>query len=99
MNKSLDLIVFGATGFTGRLVAEYLLASQGLGRELRWALAGRSLARLPIDPRLGRMVIEAGRQGCVREVLVIASALSISTTASQRPSASCARTSSRSAQR
>ncbi len=38
---------------------------------------GRQLARLPIDPRLGRMVIEAGRLGCVREVLVIASALSI----------------------
>ena len=38
---------------------------------------GRQLARLPIDPRLGRMVIEAERQGCVREVLVIAAALSI----------------------
>ena len=38
---------------------------------------GRQLARLPIDPRLGRMVIEAGREQCVREVLVIASALSI----------------------
>ncbi len=38
---------------------------------------GRRLARLPIDPRLGRMVLEAERHGCVREVLVIASALSI----------------------
>ena len=38
---------------------------------------GRQLARLPVDPRLGRMVIEADRLGCVREVLVIASALSI----------------------
>ena len=38
---------------------------------------GRQLARLPLDPRLGRMVIEADRQGSVREVLVIASALSI----------------------
>ncbi len=38
---------------------------------------GRSLAQLPIDPRLGRMVLEADRQGCVRDVLVIASALSI----------------------
>lgn len=48
MNRPLDLIVFGATGFTGRLVAEYLQASQrsGLYRDLRWALAGRSLARL-----------------------------------------------------
>ena len=38
---------------------------------------GRRLARLPVDPRLGRMVIEADRHGCVREVLVIAAALSI----------------------
>ncbi|MEX1106530.1 MAG: ATP-dependent RNA helicase HrpA [Ilumatobacteraceae bacterium] len=38
---------------------------------------GKRLARLPVDPRLGRMVLEADRHGCVREVLVIASALSI----------------------
>ncbi len=38
---------------------------------------GRKLARLPVDPRLGRMVLEADRNGCVREVLVIAAALSI----------------------
>jgi ATP-dependent helicase HrpA len=38
---------------------------------------GRRLAQLPIDPRLGRMVLEAERNGCVREVLVIAAALSI----------------------
>ena len=38
---------------------------------------GRSLARLPIDPRLGRMVLEADKLGCAREVVVIAAALSI----------------------
>jgi ATP-dependent helicase HrpA len=38
---------------------------------------GRSLARLPVDPRLGRMVLEADTLGCVREVAVIAAALSI----------------------
>ena len=38
---------------------------------------GKRLARLPIDPRLGRMVLEAERHGCVREVMVIAAALSI----------------------
>ncbi|NOH28777.1 ATP-dependent RNA helicase HrpA [Vibrio mediterranei] len=38
---------------------------------------GRKLARLPIDPRLARMVIEAPRLGCLKEVMVIASALSI----------------------
>jgi ATP-dependent helicase HrpA len=38
---------------------------------------GRRLAQLPLDPRLGRMVLEAERNACVREVIVIAAALSI----------------------
>jgi ATP-dependent helicase HrpA len=38
---------------------------------------GRKLARLPVDPRIGRMILEADKNGCVREVLIIASALSI----------------------
>ncbi|TCV99843.1 ATP-dependent RNA helicase HrpA [Biostraticola tofi] len=38
---------------------------------------GRQLAQLPLDPRLARMVLEARNNGCVREVMVIAAALSI----------------------
>ncbi|GAB2594421.1 ATP-dependent RNA helicase HrpA [Streptomyces capparidis] len=38
---------------------------------------GRKLAQLPVDPRLARMVMEADRNGCVREVMVIVAALSI----------------------
>ncbi|QEU86551.1 ATP-dependent RNA helicase HrpA [Streptomyces viridosporus] len=38
---------------------------------------GRKLAQLPVDPRLARMVLEAERNGCVREVMVVAAALSI----------------------
>ena len=38
---------------------------------------GRQLAQLPVDPRLARMIVEADRNGCVREVMVIAAALSI----------------------
>ncbi|MBK4715581.1 ATP-dependent RNA helicase HrpA [Tenebrionibacter intestinalis] len=38
---------------------------------------GRSLARLPLDPRLARMVLEAQAQGCVREAMIITAALSI----------------------
>jgi len=38
---------------------------------------GRRLAGLPVDPRLGRMVLEAEKNGCLREVMVIAAALSI----------------------
>jgi ATP-dependent helicase HrpA len=43
----------------------------------RLTKTGRRLARLPIDPRLGRMILESGRLGCTREVLVIAAALSM----------------------
>ena len=43
----------------------------------RLTKVGRRLARLPIDPRLARMVLEAERGGCVREVIVIAAALSL----------------------
>src|SRR6201996_1653269 len=38
---------------------------------------GRQLARLPVDPRIARMILEGGKNGCAREVLVIASGLSI----------------------
>ena len=38
---------------------------------------GRQLAQLPVDPRLARMIVEAHRNGCVREVMVIAAGLSI----------------------
>ncbi|MER2135318.1 MAG: ATP-dependent RNA helicase HrpA [Arthrobacter sp.] len=38
---------------------------------------GRKLAQLPVDPRLGRMIVEAGQRGCVREVMVLAAALTI----------------------
>jgi short subunit dehydrogenase-like uncharacterized protein len=46
MSKRLDVIVFGATGFTGRLVAEYLTSAYGTGGEVAWAIAGRNLAKL-----------------------------------------------------
>ena len=38
---------------------------------------GRKLAQLPVDPRMGRMVLEAARNGCVREVMIITAGLSI----------------------
>ncbi len=46
MKREFDLILFGATGFTGRLVAEYLHAAHGHDANLRWAIAGRSATRL-----------------------------------------------------
>ncbi|MEV2277993.1 ATP-dependent RNA helicase HrpA [Nocardiopsis sp. NPDC049922] len=47
------------------------------GSRRRLTPMGRRLAQLPIDPRLGRMVLEAEERGCLAEVLVITSALSI----------------------
>ena len=43
-SRPYDLVLFGATGFTGKLVAEYLAAHAPA--DLRWALAGRSLPKL-----------------------------------------------------
>jgi short subunit dehydrogenase-like uncharacterized protein len=44
--REFDIIIQGATGFTGTLVAEYLLRTYGTDRELRWAMAGRSETKL-----------------------------------------------------
>ncbi|WP_214405623.1 ATP-dependent RNA helicase HrpA [Pseudonocardia lacus] len=47
------------------------------GPERKLTPVGRSLAALPVDPRLGRMLVEADRTGCLRDVLVITAALSV----------------------
>ncbi|MDJ0709912.1 MAG: saccharopine dehydrogenase NADP-binding domain-containing protein [Woeseiaceae bacterium] len=44
--RELDVIVYGATGFTGQLVAEYLEREYGVDQQLRWAIAGRSKNKL-----------------------------------------------------
>lgn len=44
--KDFDLIVYGASGFTGRLVVEYLLKTYGAQGKVRWAIAGRDLEKL-----------------------------------------------------
>jgi ATP-dependent helicase HrpA len=46
-------------------------------RKRRLTPLGRQLAQLPVDPRLARMVVEADRNGCAHEVLVITAAMSI----------------------
>ena len=46
MNKPFDIVVHGATGFTGRLVVEYLLQRYAQGSGLRWAMGGRSADKL-----------------------------------------------------
>ncbi|GLO61023.1 ATP-dependent RNA helicase HrpA [Vibrio sp. MACH09] len=53
----------------------FSVTKQGSSKKL--TSLGRKLSRLPIDPRLARMVIEAPQLGCLKEVMIIASALSI----------------------
>jgi len=48
-----------------------------VNRENQLTPLGRQLARLPIDPRLGRMLLEAAKTGSIAEVLIVASALSV----------------------
>jgi short subunit dehydrogenase-like uncharacterized protein len=50
-----DLIVYGATGYTGRLVAEYLGQRYGVGGEVAWAMGGLRRAKLEqVRDELGR---------------------------------------------
>ena len=44
--KKFDIVVYGATGFTGQLIAEYLAAQYKGDKQLKWAMAGRSLDKL-----------------------------------------------------
>lgn len=45
-NRELGIVVYGATGYTGKLVAEYLNAQYGVNGTVSWAIAGRSLDKL-----------------------------------------------------
>src|SRR6201994_3578714 len=45
-SSEFDIVVYGATGFTGQLVAEYLAAHYKDDASLKWAMAGRSLDKL-----------------------------------------------------
>lgn len=45
-DREFDVIVWGATGFTGQLVVEYLVETYGVAGDLRWAIAGRNRGKL-----------------------------------------------------
>jgi len=72
-SREFDIVVYGASGFTGQLVVEYLAARDGLG--LRWAMAGRSLEKLAqvreetgAAPDTPLLVADAGDSASVREL-------------------------------
>jgi ATP-dependent helicase HrpA len=50
---------------------------QADGKRYSLTERGKMMARLPIDPRISRMIIEAEREGCMNEILIISSALSV----------------------
>ena len=60
-----------------QLLVELGALDAGPAGAVRLTPLGRKIAQLPIDPRLARMVLAAADNGCVREVIVIAAALSI----------------------
>ena len=45
-NRELDIIFWGASGFTGRLVAEYMLRKYGVNGSVKWAMGGRNAVKL-----------------------------------------------------
>lgn len=55
-DRSLDLVVFGATSFVGQLLCAYLVERHGTDGPLRWAIAGRS------DEKLAQVTAETGAQ-------------------------------------
>ena len=58
--REFDVILYGATGYTGRLVAEYLAVASS-SKDLRWAVAGRNRIRLEqISERLGGVDVIVG---------------------------------------
>ncbi|MBU1235796.1 MAG: ATP-dependent RNA helicase HrpA [Gammaproteobacteria bacterium] len=61
-----------------RLAGEATVQPAGAGDD-RWQLTpvGHELAKLPLDPKIGRMILAARQYGCLKEMLVIASALSV----------------------
>jgi ATP-dependent helicase HrpA len=62
-----------------RLLTELRAIRGGRGKSHQVSLTaiGRQLARLPVDPRLGRMLVEASRLGCLREVLPVVAGIAI----------------------
>ncbi|MGX9416240.1 ATP-dependent RNA helicase HrpA [Vibrio sp. WJH972] len=53
------------------------IGASKVGEKKRLTAIGRQLSRLPIDPRLARMVLESTKNGCLKEVMIITSGLSI----------------------
>jgi len=61
----------------GFALLKELGATRSEGRKVFLTGKGTAMSRLPLDPRISRMIIDAEKHGCMEEVTIIASALSI----------------------
>ena len=82
VKDGLDLLaelgaITAAAGSRAKPANDQHSALGGRGAELRLTRTGRELARLPIDPRFARMVVESRRHGTTREVMAIVAGLTI----------------------
>ena len=66
-NREIGIVVYGATGYTGKLVAEYLNNQYGADGDINWAMAGRSLEKLEavrddlgVSHKIPLLVVDAG---------------------------------------
>lgn len=71
-NRDFDIVVYGATGYTGRLVCEYLNQQYGADGDVKWAMAGRSAEKLAnvrdelaIDASVPMLVVDAEQAATV----------------------------------
>lgn len=83
-DKTFDIVVWGATGFTGRLVTEYLFKTYGTDGDLKWAIAGRNPAKLTqlnqdiADNTLPQIIADSDDEASLREL--VASTRAVCTT-------------------
>lgn len=75
-NREFGIVVYGATGYTGKLVCEYLNTQYGANGEIKWAMAGRSQAKLEavrnelgIDSDLPLLVADAANPASIDEMV------------------------------
>jgi len=75
-DREFDVLLWGATGYTGRLVAAHLLKTYRAPGELKWAIAGRSDAKLSevaaeigAPPSLPRIIADAADPGSLNDMV------------------------------
>ena len=71
-----DFVIYGATGFTGKLVVEYVLDQYGNNDDISWAIAGRNIEKLEkvkdnfnLPPDIGMMIVDSNDQESIDAML------------------------------